>query len=161
MPCVLPLKTPVGKIESMTYDNEMIMHKSAIWCATKTPLKPNGKNIRRKRYGISKHLYLYCLIKNLLWETIRENSLREKEYNIIWSDDHQWVIIWEFTPPELCKFQSRLIPIPTNLIMEYKVGKDTVNKSVIFIQDMFAKISSTTLRNIILRAICFAILFSI
>jgi hypothetical protein len=77
MHCVLSLKNPVGEIESMSYDNKMIMHKSAIWYATKTPLKPSGKNIRRKWNGICEHLYLYCLIKNLLWETIRENSLRE------------------------------------------------------------------------------------
>jgi hypothetical protein len=98
-----------------------------------------GKNIRRKQYGISKHLYLYCLIKNLLWEIIRKNSLREKStIFMIWRSSR--VIIREFTPPDLYKSQSCLIPIPWHSYGKQNwVIKDIVNKSVRFSQDLFAK----------------------
>lgn len=95
---ILPLKTPVGKIESMTYDSilphlasymrtfesKLIKRKGVQYdVPLKTPLKPSGKkNIRRKQNGISEHLYLYCLIKNLYEKPLGKNSSREKEYNI-------------------------------------------------------------------------------
>lgn len=59
MPFVLPLKTPVGKIGGTTY----ILQRVQYDVPPKTPLKPNGKNIRRKPCGISKHLYLYVSLK--------------------------------------------------------------------------------------------------
>jgi hypothetical protein len=55
-------------------------------------------------------------------------------------EDHQRVIIREFTPPELCKSQSCLIPIPRHSYgKQNMVIKDIVNKSVRFSQDLFAK----------------------
>ena len=59
MPCILPLKTPMGKIESMTYDvwnspPKTLWEKCEESCfgyVVKTPLKPSGK-VRRKWYNI-------------------------------------------------------------------------------------------------------------
>ena len=47
----------------------------------KTPLKPSGKNIRRKRYGIS-------LIANLYEKNLERKTHSKFEW--LWSVDHVW-----------------------------------------------------------------------
>ena len=57
--------------------------KSAIWYVTENSFKTQWEKYKEK---LTWHMWtlvsIYCLIKNLLWETMRENSWREKEYNI-------------------------------------------------------------------------------
>ena len=79
---------------------------SAIRCATENSSKTQWEKYKEKENGISEHLYLYCLIKNLLWETMREKLIKGKRVQYIWSEDHRWIMTWKFTPPELCKSQQ-------------------------------------------------------
>jgi hypothetical protein len=51
-----PPKNPVGKIKEKHYNN----------MPSKTPLKTQWEKYKEKPYDICPHLYLYCLIKNLV-----------------------------------------------------------------------------------------------
>jgi hypothetical protein len=52
----LLLKKPVGKIKEKHYNN----------MASKTPSKTQWEKYKEKPYDICPHVYLYCLIKNLV-----------------------------------------------------------------------------------------------
>jgi hypothetical protein len=71
------LKTPIGKNRRYGIYLMKIMQRVQYDMPLKTPLNPMGKR-RRKRYGISKHLYLYCLIKNLYEKSLGKTHQGKK-----------------------------------------------------------------------------------
>jgi hypothetical protein len=97
----LLLKNLVGKIKEKHYNT----------MPPKTPLKTEWEKYKKKPYGICPHLYLYCLIKNFIWETLGKTH-KGKIVQYQWSKDHQRVITWDFTHPKHCKPQGYPIPIP-------------------------------------------------
>jgi hypothetical protein len=64
----LLLKNPVGKIKEKHYNN----------MSSKTPSKIQWEKYKEKPYDICPHLYLYCLIKNLVWEILGKTHKEKK-----------------------------------------------------------------------------------
>jgi hypothetical protein len=62
-----PSKNPMRKIEK--YYNNM---------PSKTPLKTQWEKYKEKPYDICSHLYLYCLIKYLIWEILGKTHKGKK-----------------------------------------------------------------------------------
>lgn len=151
-----PLKTFIGKIESIAYDlcediaslktswekiSKKLIMKRVQWDVPwKTPLRPGRKNIRRNMIWHASMLVFNCLIKNLLWKTCWKTHKR-KEYIIHYLMIIKGLYFQEISPLELYKTRSCLIPIPWMHFWNVEFGKDFVNRSARLSHDLVCKIS--------------------
>ena len=127
MLCILSFKNPNGENLKVLHiifkrycliktimrksERKLIRKRVRSDMSLKTPLKPNGKNIRRNWHDICEHLYQYIVSLKTFYEKPWGKTHEGKKSTIyaIW-----WLltgIVWEITPSELRKSQGCLIPI--------------------------------------------------
>jgi hypothetical protein len=96
-----PPKNPVGIIMEKYYNNML----------SKTPSKTQWEKYKEKPYDICLHLYLYCLIKNIVRETLGKTHKGKKStISVIERSSTSYNL--GFYSPEHCKPQGYPIPIP-------------------------------------------------
>jgi hypothetical protein len=88
-------------------------------CYRKLLQKPNGKNIRRNHMTYVRTYILYCLIKNLVWETLGKTHKEKKStISVIWRSSTSYNL--GFYSPWTSQTSRLSHTNSTNLILEYK-----------------------------------------